>query len=241
LIIFPVSFDDVIAPSISNFQINPMALSTVIFDMDGVLIDSEPFWEEAGKETLQKYDIILNAEQYCSTTGLRTREWIDWWFTCFNIDKKHSKEAEGNIVSKAIEKIKDHAVAMPGVDYIFEFFKERNFIIGLATSSPIALIDVVTEKLQIRKYIKSFSSAEELPHSKPHPQVYLNCADKLNVSPLNCLCFEDSFNGMISVKAARMKCVVIPTATQRHLPYWSAANSKIDSFYEFDESLLKQL
>ena len=209
--------------------------------MDGVLIDSEPFWEEAGKETLAKFDIILNAEQYMSTTGLRTREWIDWWFTYFNIDKRFSKEAEISIVSKAIEKIHDHATTMPGVDYIFQFFTERNFTIGLATSSPVALIDVVTAKLKIRQFIKAYSSAEELPHSKPHPQVYLNCADKLNVSALECVCFEDSFNGMISAKAARMKCVVIPAPSQRHLAYWSAANCKIDSFYAFDENVLKQL
>lgn len=218
-----------------------MPLNTVIFDMDGVLIDSEPFWEEAGKETLALFNIALSADQYISTTGLRTREWIDWWFTHFNIDKRYAKEAELSIVSKAIEKIKDHAVTMPGVDYIFEFFRDRDFTIGLATSSPVALIDVVTEKLQIRKFIKAFSSAEELPHSKPHPQVYLNCAEKLNVSPLNCICFEDSYNGMIAAKAARMICVVVPASIQQQLPYWSAANSKIDSFHAFDEIVLQQL
>jgi sugar-phosphatase len=218
-----------------------MPINTVIFDMDGVLIDSEPFWEEAGKETLANFDIILNAEQYMSTTGLRTREWIDWWFTYFNIDKRFAREAEISIVTKAIEKINDHAVTMPGVDYILQFFAERNFTIGLATSSPVALIDVVTEKLRIKNLIKAFSSAEELPHSKPHPQVYLNCAEKLNVSALECVCFEDSFNGMISAKAARMKCVVIPAPSQRHLPYWSAANCQLDSFYAFDENVLQQL
>lgn len=218
-----------------------MPLDTVIFDMDGVLIDSEPFWEEAGKETLSVFGITLTLDQYMLTTGLRTREWVDWWFTFFNIDKRFATEAEATIVSKAIEKIKDHAVTMPGVDYIFQFFTDRNFIIGLATSSPTALIDVVTEKLGIRKYIKAYSSAEELPHSKPHPQVYLNCAEKLNVPPLNCICFEDSFNGMIAAKAARMKCVVIPAQVQIQLPHWSAANLKIDSFHAFDETTLQQL
>ena len=218
-----------------------MPVDTVIFDMDGVLIDSEPFWEEAGEETLAKFNIELTKEQYFSTTGLRTREWIDWCFTYFNIDKKFSKEAETSIVEKAIDKIKEHAVAMPGVEYIFEFFLERNFTIGLATSSPVALIDVVADKLGIRKFIKAFSSAEELPHSKPHPQVYMNCAEKLNISPLNCICFEDSFNGMISAKAARMKCVVIPAAIQHDLPHWAAANLKLNSFHAFDDHALQLL
>ena len=218
-----------------------MALNTVIFDMDGVLIDSEPFWEEAGKETLAAFNIELTKEQYFSTTGLRTREWIDWWFTYFDVDKKFAKDAEKTIIEKAIQKIQEHAVTMPGVEYIFEFFRERNFTIGLATSSPVALIDVVADKLRIRDFIKAYSSAEELPHSKPHPQVYLNCAEKLNVSPLHCICFEDSFNGMIAAKAARMKCVVIPTAIQQHLSHWAAANLKLNSFHAFDDHALRQL
>ncbi len=218
-----------------------MSLNTVIFDMDGVLIDSEPCWEEAGKETLALYDIALTPAQYMLTTGLRTREWIDWWFTYFNIDKRFSREAEKSIVTKAIEKIREDALVMPGVDYIFQFFEERNFTIGLATSSPTLLIDVVTEKLQIRKYIKAYSSAEDLPHSKPHPQVYLNCAEKLNASPLSCICFEDSFNGMISARAARMKCVVVPAPAQQHFAFWSAANYKIESFCAFDDKVLEQL
>jgi sugar-phosphatase len=218
-----------------------MSLNTVIFDMDGVLIDSEPCWEEAGKETLALYDIALTPAQYMLTTGLRTREWIDWWFTYFNIDKRFSREAEISIVTKAIEKIREDALVMPGVDYIFQFFEERKFTIGLATSSPTLLIDVVTEKLQIRKYIKAYSSAEDLPHSKPHPQVYLNCAEKLNASPLSCICFEDSFNGMISARAARMKCVVVPAPAQQHFAFWSAANYKIESFCAFDDKVLEQL
>ena len=57
-----------------------MPLNAVIFDIDGVLIDSEPFWEEAGKETLVQYGIKLNADQFSATTGLRSKEWIEWWF-----------------------------------------------------------------------------------------------------------------------------------------------------------------
>ena len=132
-----------------------MALDTVIFDMDGVLIDSEPFWEEAGSETLAEYGIDLTDEQYSSTTGLRTKEWIDFWFTYFDIEKRFALTAEDMILKKAMEKIQDHAQAMPGVEYIFEYFTDRNFDMGVASSSPMELIDIVTEKLGIRKYLKA--------------------------------------------------------------------------------------
>jgi HAD superfamily hydrolase (TIGR01509 family) len=215
-----------------------MQQNTVIFDMDGLLIDSEPYWQEAGIETLQQFNVTLTLEQYHHTTGLRTKEWIEYWFHYFNLDQRFAKEAGDTIVNKAIEKIEKKGEPMPGAGTILPFFKERNFKIGLATSSPLALIDVVVEKLQIRKYLDAVSSAETLPFSKPHPEVYLNCAALLHASPLECICFEDSFNGMISVKAARMKCVIIPAPDQFALPKWGAADIKIPSLIDFNESML---
>jgi len=210
-----------------------MVLDTVIFDMDGLLIDSEPYWQEAAVETLQQFDVALTMEQYHFTTGLRTKEWLEYWFNYFQIDMRYANGTGETIISKAIEKIKNKGLAMPGVDYILSFFRERNFKIGLATSSPPALIEVVVDKLGIRDFFQAWSSAETLLYSKPHPQVYLNCADQLNVSPLQCICFEDSFNGMIAAKAARMKCVVVPAPELYAQPQWDAADLKLRSLNEY--------
>lgn len=218
-----------------------MKPTTVIFDMDGLLIDSEPLWEEAGKETLAAYGVSLTDAQYHVSTGLRTREWVDWWFTWFNIDKKHALAAELTIVQKAIEKIGSQGIAMPGALEAFSFFKERGYRIGLATSSPLSLVRVVADKLQINDYLQAIASAEELPYGKPHPQVYLNCAAALEVSPLECLCFEDSFNGMIAAKAARMKCVVIPAPQHHHQTRWDAADLKLSSLLDLNDPVLAAL
>src|SRR5882724_3388328 len=109
-----------------------MVLDTVIFDMDGLLIDSEPYWQEAAVETLQQFDVALTMEQYHFTTGLRTKEWLEYWFNYFQIDMRYANGTGETIISKAIEKIKNKGLAMPGVDYILSFFRERNFKIGLA-------------------------------------------------------------------------------------------------------------
>ncbi|MCC6288429.1 MAG: hexitol phosphatase HxpB [Chitinophagaceae bacterium] len=218
-----------------------MKSDAVIFDMDGLLIDSEPFWEEAGIELLKEFNIHLTAEQYYSSTGLRTDEWVAHWFSFFKIDKQHAENAVTGIIDKAINKIEKYGVAMPGVPEIFSFFKKRGFKMAIATSSPIKLADIVADKLNIREYLDCIVSAENLEYGKPHPEVYLDCAMQLGVAPVQCICFEDSFNGMVAVKAARMKCVVIPLASSYHLEKWGAADMKLQSLAQFGEEQLNML
>ena len=82
-----------------------MQINTAIFDMDGLLINSEPFWQEAGVETLGQFSITLSVDEYHQSLGLRTKEWLEYWFTQFNIDKSLAAAAEDRIVAKAREKI----------------------------------------------------------------------------------------------------------------------------------------
>jgi len=218
-----------------------MQLNTVIFDMDGLLIDSEPYWQLAGMETLQRFNVTLAPAQYHHTTGLRTPEWLDYWFSYFNIPKDNIQEVVESLHENVFEKIRTQAKALPGVDYIFRLFKQKGFRIGLATSSPLSLVDIVTDKLNIGHYLDATASAEHLPYGKPHPQVYMDCAAALGAHPLECLCFEDSFNGLIAAKAARMRCTVIPVADQYALPKWGAADLKLHSLVDFTDLQLENL
>jgi len=209
--------------------------------MDGLLIDSEPYWQEAGSEALQQHGVTLSTEQYHLTTGLRTPEWIDYWFSNYTIDKIHATDAITWIEQAAQDKIAAQGVAMAGVEYIMEFFKANDFKIGLASSSPMRLIQMVVDKLQIRHYLDTITSAEKLAFGKPHPQVFLNCAGALSTAPTSCIVFEDSFNGMIAAKAARMKCVVIPVPQQYDEPRWGAADVKLPSLQHFNREVLDAL
>lgn len=218
-----------------------MHLNTVIFDMDGLLIDSEPFWQQAGMETLLQFNVTLDPIQYHHTTGLRTREWLDYWFGHFGIGKEMIAAAEAALHQNVVEKIKAMADPLPGVHEILAFFKAKNFRIGLATSSPLSLVKVVEAKLGIGNDFQAVASAEHLPYGKPHPQVYMDCAHALAVSPLQCMAFEDSFNGVIAAKAARMTCIAVPVADRAQLPKWGAADLKLGSLLDFTEEHLNCL
>ncbi len=218
-----------------------MQINTVIFDMDGLLIDSEPFWQEAGKETLEYYGASLNEDQYQRTTGLRTEEWIDFWFNYFQLDKSKAPEATEIIIQKAIEKIGQKGQPFDGATSIIQTFQDQGFKTGLATSSPLALVNVVLEKLNLNQPLDALTSAEKLPFGKPHPQVYLNCAEALNAKPIECVAFEDSFFGMIAAKAARMKCIVIPTPSDFHALKWNAADLILENLHSFKIEQLNRM
>jgi sugar-phosphatase len=218
-----------------------MQLNTVIFDIDGLLIDSEPLWNQAAAEIFSNYGVHLTPEAYATTTGLRTKEFVAWWLSRYGQDPAIFPQVEKEIVELVLHKINDEAETLPGVNYIFDFFHRKGFHIGLATSSPPELITIAKKITGIETYVMAEASAENLPYGKPHPQVYLNCAEQLGVLPVSCICFEDSFNGMLAAKAARMKCVVVPHAAEREQAKWGAADAILSSLEEFTEEELRKI
>lgn len=218
-----------------------MKLDTVIFDMDGLLVDSEPLWGVAANDVFEQYGFRLSPEQHITTTGLRTREFVHWWFQQFSIDINEEPAAEDKILQRMLELINADCTMMPGVEHVFNLFHSMRFKIGIASSSPDALIQLVMEKSGIHKYVQGTASGQLLPYGKPHPQVYLNCAGTLGSIPSNCLAFEDSFYGMIAAKAARMKCVVVPDYGQYKQERWGASDLKLSSLQNFSALHLQML
>jgi sugar-phosphatase len=210
--------------------------------MDGLLIDSEPLWYEAALESLAKFDIHIGPTEYYASTGLRTKEFLEYWLGKFNIDLMHLQETEADITSRVIGKVFEKGTTMKGVELAIESVKKANLKIGLASSSPLSLIHAVLEKTGLQNEFTVVCSAEHLPFGKPHPQVFINCALALNSHPVECLCFEDSFNGLIAAKAARMKCVVVPHPDQFNETKWNLADLKLASLDSMsNETLLKLL
>jgi sugar-phosphatase len=216
-------------------------MKSAIFDMDGLLIDSEPLWYEAAAEVFNPLGIDLTPAMYADSVGLRTKEFVAHWFSEYGIDATKSAPTILCINEVVIEKISTKGEAMPGVHQVLEMLQKEGYTIGLATSSPSKLIDIVVNKLNITNYFKAFASAENLTYGKPHPQVFLDCAAMLKANPVDCICFEDSFYGLIAAKAARMKCVVVPHIDIQHQPRWGAADIVLPSLEAFDEEKLKRV
>lgn len=194
------------------------SFDAVIFDMDGVLIDSEPLWKIAMEEVFQSIGCPLTRQDFQKTVGLRLDEVIEYWYEHTGWSNATPKEVEERIVQRMIILLKENGKPLTGVKETLAFLKEKGKKIGLATSSYSILIETILEVLSIKHYFDITHSAENEQFGKPHPAVYLTVAKELNVSPLKCLVIEDSLNGVISGKAARMKVVCIPEKTHHPEP-----------------------
>jgi len=187
-----------------------MKIKAIIFDMDGVLIDSEPLWRKAEIETFAKLGLSFTDEMCMQTMGMRTKEVIEYWFKITPWEGKSVKEVEIDLLQRVTQLIVEEGDAMKGVENALRYVKNKGLKVALASSSSSSLIEAVIEKLQIKKYFEVIESAEHLDFGKPHPEIFIKTAKQLGVHANECLVIEDSFNGVLAAKSAMMKVVAIP-------------------------------
>ena len=187
-----------------------MSIRAIIYDMDGVLIDSEPLWRQAEIETFAKVGLSFTDEMCMQTMGMRTSEVIDFWYAKTPWTGKTLKEVENELMQRVTQLIIEEGDTMKGVVYSLDYFKEKGLKIALASSSSTSLIEAVIKKLQIKSYFEVINSAEFLDFGKPHPEIFIKTAQNLGLQPNECLVIEDSFNGVLAAKSARMKVIAIP-------------------------------
>ena len=201
--------------------------------MDGVLVDSEPLWKIAMEEVFSGLGSKLNKEDFQKTVGLRIDEVIHFWNVTENWGVIDESKVEEDIITKMEELIKKNPFPLKGVVETLSYLKSKRLKIGLATSSSKRLINAVLNSLNIKEFFDFTWSAEDESHGKPHPAVYLSVAKALDVSPTKCLVIEDSYNGVISGLAARMKVVCIPEKTHFPNPKLALADFQFESMEAF--------
>ncbi len=208
-------------------------VKAVIFDMDGVIIDSEPLWRRAMITSFNSIGIPFTDEDCRITTGMRFIEVAEYWLKTHNITTVVVSDFDNLVIDSLCKLIKTEGKLMPGVKITLDYLKQHQFKIGLATSSNIKLMNTVLEHLNIRHYFDSVCSAQHLKFGKPHPEVFINCANKLNTLPVNCLVIEDSLNGLIAAKAAQMKVLVVPDEENKNNPKFIIADYYLNSLTKF--------
>jgi mannitol-1-/sugar-/sorbitol-6-/2-deoxyglucose-6-phosphatase len=212
-----------------------MMIEAVIFDMDGVLLDSEPLWHIAEIAAFADVGIQLTSGMCMETTGLQVDEVVAYRFK----QKPWKGRSQINVrdaILRGVEKlVAERAVPLDGSLETLNFIRKKNIPVALASSSPTRLINIVLNKFSIIKKFDVVHSAENEAYGKPHPAVFLTAAKRLHVHPTGCLVFEDSFNGLIAAKAARMRSVVIPAAAEWNEKRFDVADLKLRSLSEFSE------
>jgi HAD superfamily hydrolase (TIGR01509 family) len=208
-------------------------IQAVIFDMDGLLFDTEQKWQEMEKDFARNLGIIITAEMQKQTLGLRTLEMIRYWYNYKPWPNPDFEKSEIEIEENMRHFYVSHASLMKGAKQILDFFKHRGIRMALASSSPMILIDTFLDKFDLQSIFEAKHSAEFEEYGKPHPGVYITTAKKIALPPSLCLAFEDSFNGLLAAKSAMMKAVAVPDSSHYEDPRFAIADLKIRSLEQF--------
>ncbi len=185
-------------------------LKAAIFDMDGLLIDSEPHWRQANLTMLADHGITAADNDLKVYTGIRTLDVVQMQRKTYGLSEADHHQMAQKIFDNVIKHIKERGTALEGAHDLLKTIKGRGIPIALASSSPPEVIEAVINKLDIADYIDLTCSAVYEEHGKPHPAVYLTTAKRLGVAPEDCVAFEDSVAGVTAALAAGMKCVAVP-------------------------------
>lgn len=208
----------------------PRQILAAIFDMDGLLIDSEPLWDRAELEVISSLGVdITRRHEMPDTLGLRIDMVVDLWYAMQPWSGPSKQEVTERIIQRTISLVEEKRPLLPGVREALALCKAEGLKVGLASASPLYMLEKVLSLFELSDYFDALASAQTLPYSKPHPQVYLDCAAKLGVDPLTCVALEDSVNGMIAAKAARMRAIVVPAEENRQDARYALANVRLES------------
>jgi HAD superfamily hydrolase (TIGR01509 family) len=188
-------------------------ITAVVFDLDGVLIDSEQVWDRVREELALERGGRWHPGAQRAMMGMSSPEWSRYMHDEVGL-REPPEEINRIVVERMLARYAGGPPWLPGALETVRRLADR-FVLGLASSSNRELIDVVLEAGAIAGLFAATVSSEEVARGKPAPEVYLEAARRLGVAPAACVAVEDSHNGILSAKAAGMGCIAIPNS---HFP-----------------------
>lgn len=210
----------------------------IIFDMDGLLIDSEPIWFEAEAGALADIGVTLTEEMALASRGMRIDEAVDTWHKIRQWSTPSVDEIVEDILIRMKRLIPEKGALQPGAHYILDLAKQIGVKRALASSSPFGIIEVTLQHFNINDF-DAVHSAESEKHGKPDPDVYRTTIERLGVPSELCLAFEDSINGAKAAKAAGMKCIAVPAKEERDDTRFGVADKVVESLETVTEEMIQ--
>jgi sugar-phosphatase len=209
--------------------------------MDGILIDSENLWQQGERAMFAEFGIDLTDRMLAQTRGLRTEEMVHYWTSQFRIESESRESLMQRYDQRMVELMKTSVPLMEGAREAVQFFREKKLPVALASCSTMEHIEAAMIRHGMMDDFDLLVSAANGMPGKPHPEVYLHTAKGLEIPPEFCLAIEDTFYGLISARAAKMKVVAMPDPHEYDQPRFFAADRKIRSLTEIDEELFEEI
>ncbi len=215
-------------------------IEAVIFDLDGLLVDSEPVWDRVRKGMADELGRDWNKDDHKAIMGTNSHEWAVYMIERLGL-RQTPKEVEDSVVRRMVEAYRVRIPFFPGAVEAVQL-AAAHYPTALASGSPPVLIDLVTNDAAMRGKFKVIISADEIGVGKPSPDIYLICAQRLGVKPENCVCVEDSGNGILAGVNAGMKVIAIPDPRFPPAPdKLERAHAILGSLAEFSLDVLQKL
>jgi beta-phosphoglucomutase len=208
----------------------------VIFDMDGVICHTNPFHSMAFKEFFAKRNLFPTEEEFAAHMYGKSNSYIMSHFFGRKIEGEELLILEDEKEGLFREIYQHHVNPIDGFLEFFHGLKKNNLKTGVATSAPKANLELIAGKLDLFPHFESSMASEDVNKHKPDPEVYLKSASRLQISPENCLVFEDSFSGITAGLNAGMKVVaVLSSHKKEELP---SSNYYIQDYREITPDLV---
>jgi len=186
-------------------------IEAVIFDLDGVLLESEEVWDTVREELVRERGGRYDAEVQRAMMGMSSLEWSRYLHDVAGVPDE-PEEINSEVMRRMLAAYGEWLPLLPGATEAVRRLGQR-FLLGLASSSNRVLIDRVLETAGLVPFFRATVSSEEVAQGKPAPDVYLEAARQLGVAPDRCAAVEDSHGGIRSAHAAGMRVVAIPNAS----------------------------
>jgi mannitol-1-/sugar-/sorbitol-6-/2-deoxyglucose-6-phosphatase len=216
-----------------------VSIAATLFDMDGLLIDSEILWHEAEVEIFGSLGVPLFESSSRSTKGVFVNEVVDYWYARFPWSGPSKDVVVDMLLERVGSLVESEGRLLPGALRAIDLASARGPV-ALASSTPLALIHRCLGHFGLASRFVSIHSAEFEPYGKPHPGVFLTAASSLGVAPSRCLVFEDSSAGVIAARAASMHIVAVPTPEDRSDVEFLLADLVLDTLEELSDQWLDE-